>query len=114
MPHQRFYSLYGPGAFAAWLCTLGSVLISWTFNRQSKSRDTLGNDLIAALVLPSIAAIQSHYELRKARKGCWAAYGASHRRDNMCHPLVLSDCTLASEPCCRQRKAEEIDLYCMC
>lgn len=54
-------SLYGPGAFFGWLCTILSVSISWTFNLDQKGQDTIDNDLIAALLFPSIAAIHFHY-----------------------------------------------------
>jgi hypothetical protein len=62
-------SLYGPGAFAGWLCTAVSVFISWTWNRDSSTRDTIGNDLIATLTIPAIAAIHHVYELRKSTRG---------------------------------------------
>ncbi|KAF1960720.1 hypothetical protein CC80DRAFT_488994 [Byssothecium circinans] len=61
-------SLYGPGAFVGWLCTMASLLISWTFNRYSRARNTIGNDLIATLTYPSIAAIQFQYELWKTTR----------------------------------------------
>ncbi|KAF2128004.1 hypothetical protein P153DRAFT_432419 [Dothidotthia symphoricarpi CBS 119687] len=61
-------SLYGPGAFVGWICTMGSVLVSWTCNRRNESQDSIGNDLIATLTLPSVAAIQYQYELWHTRK----------------------------------------------
>lgn len=67
-PSPKVSSLYGPGAFVGWLCTLLFVLVSWACNRQIIARDTIGNDLIAALALPSIAAIHYHYESAKAMK----------------------------------------------
>ncbi|KAF2687583.1 hypothetical protein K458DRAFT_386399 [Lentithecium fluviatile CBS 122367] len=42
-----------------------SVFISWTCNRHSIVRDTIGNDLLATLIIPSIAAIHCHIELGK-------------------------------------------------
>jgi len=59
-------SLYGPGAFAGWLCTTASVFISWTCNRHSEAHDTIGNDLIAALTIPTVATIHHLVELSKS------------------------------------------------
>jgi hypothetical protein len=56
-------TLYGPGTTGAWLLTLLSVLVTWTVNVRSKKKDTITNDLIAALSLPTIAAIHLFYEL---------------------------------------------------
>jgi hypothetical protein len=52
-------SLYGPGTFICWLCSLVSVLISWRFNQHSKTHDTITNDLLVTLTLPAIAAVHS-------------------------------------------------------
>lgn len=65
---SKVSSLYGPGSIAAWLCTTASVFISWIFNRHSSSSDTIGNDLVASLLLPIIAAIHFQYELGKAER----------------------------------------------
>lgn len=52
-------SLYGPGTFICWLCSLVAVLISWRFNQHSKTHDTITNDLLVTLTLPAIAAVHS-------------------------------------------------------
>jgi len=56
---QRFAlvsSLYGPGNLACWLMLLLSVVIGWTLNPKSASKDTLTNDFIAAISMPVIAS----------------------------------------------------------
>jgi len=53
---QLVSSLYGPGNFTAWLCTLASVLISWTLHPEYTHKDTITNDVIITLVLPIISA----------------------------------------------------------
>ncbi|KAF2256559.1 hypothetical protein BU26DRAFT_24460 [Trematosphaeria pertusa] len=60
---SKVSSLYGPGTFGCWLCATLSVLISWTCNRLSKERDTITNDFLAALTLPTIAAVQCLYQI---------------------------------------------------
>ncbi|KAF2662181.1 hypothetical protein K491DRAFT_282244 [Lophiostoma macrostomum CBS 122681] len=50
-------SLYGPGTIGCWLCALLSIIVSWKFNVTVRSKDTLPNDFIAALLLPAIAGI---------------------------------------------------------
>ncbi|OAL57309.1 hypothetical protein IQ07DRAFT_582508 [Pyrenochaeta sp. DS3sAY3a] len=67
-PSTQVSSLYGPGAFFGWLCTILSVAISWTFNRHQKGQDTIDNDLIAALLFPSIAAINFQYDFWSGQK----------------------------------------------
>jgi len=64
----RVSSLYGPGLFVGRVCTMASVLLSWTCNRHIKARDTNRNNLIASLILPDIAAIQFQLELWKPAK----------------------------------------------
>jgi hypothetical protein len=54
--YQLVDSLYGPGTVAAWLLSLCALLISWTLNTSSRRKDTISVDLIAALLLPLIAA----------------------------------------------------------
>ncbi|OAL57308.1 hypothetical protein IQ07DRAFT_32613 [Pyrenochaeta sp. DS3sAY3a] len=56
-------SLYGPGTFICWLCSLVSVLISWRFNRHSKTHDTITNNFLATLTLPGIAAVHFIYAM---------------------------------------------------
>ncbi|KAF2732422.1 hypothetical protein EJ04DRAFT_608285 [Polyplosphaeria fusca] len=56
-------SLYGPGAILCWLCTVLSVIISWTSNSTSRRCDTISNDLIACITLPAIAAAHFLYDL---------------------------------------------------
>lgn len=48
--------LYGPGSIGCWLFTLASVVVCWTWNREYSRKDSIGNDLIATLALPAIAA----------------------------------------------------------
>ncbi|KAF2825888.1 hypothetical protein CC86DRAFT_418471 [Ophiobolus disseminans] len=54
--YQLIDSLHGPGTVGAWLLALVSVLISWTFNPSSRRKDTITVDLLAALLLPVVAA----------------------------------------------------------
>ena len=61
-------SLYGPGTFGGWMCTTASVFISWTCHRHSMSHDTIGNDFIAVLIFPIVAAIHHRVELSKSGK----------------------------------------------
>src|SRR5205814_3149259 len=63
--YQLVDSLYGPGTVGAWLLTLCTVLISWTLNASSRREDTISVDLIAALLLPLVAA--SHLVFLVAR-----------------------------------------------
>ncbi|KAK3313993.1 hypothetical protein B0H66DRAFT_607227 [Apodospora peruviana] len=53
---QNVSSLYGPGAMICWFCVVASVLVSWTFHPKHSKRDTVTNNLIAALTLPVVAA----------------------------------------------------------
>lgn len=56
-------SLYGPGTIGCWLCTLASVFATWTLNVDSRRKDSITNDFIAALALPTIAAVHFFYLL---------------------------------------------------
>ncbi|KAK4207013.1 hypothetical protein QBC37DRAFT_299647 [Rhypophila decipiens] len=56
-------SLYGPGAVGSWLCMVTSVLVTWTLNPRSRQRDSITNDLIAALSMPTFAASHVFYLL---------------------------------------------------
>lgn len=49
-------SLYGPGVTICWICVVLFVLVSWTVHKQGRARDTITNDLAAALTLPAVAA----------------------------------------------------------
>jgi hypothetical protein len=49
-------SLYGPGNLVCYFLLLLSVLVSWTINPKSASDDSITNDFIAVLSLPTIAA----------------------------------------------------------
>lgn len=62
-------SLYGPGTFICWLCSLVSVLISWSFNHHGKTNDAISNDFLASLALPGIAAVHFLYAYLKAALG---------------------------------------------
>jgi len=65
---QRFElvsSLYGPGNLACWLLLLFSVVISWTLNPRSASRDTITNDFIAALAMPVVAVAHFFHQIRQ-------------------------------------------------
>jgi len=53
---SRVSSLYGPGTVGCWLCTLASVFVTWTLNVDSRRRDSITNDLVAALAMPAVAA----------------------------------------------------------
>ena len=50
-------SLYGPGTTICWLLTFVSVLVTWTLNPHHRRRDTITNDFIAVLALPSVASV---------------------------------------------------------
>jgi len=52
---QLVNSLYGQGSFIAWLCVMASVLVSWEANPAQARRDSLTNDLFAALAYPLAA-----------------------------------------------------------
>lgn len=56
-------SLYGPGTVGCWLFTLASVFVTWTLNVDSRRRDSITNDFIAALSFPAIAAGHFFYLL---------------------------------------------------
>ncbi len=49
-------SLYGPGTICCWLCTVVSVFVSWTFNRETRRNDKITNDFLACITLPAVAA----------------------------------------------------------
>ena len=49
-------SLYGPGNWGCWFLTIISLLCTWTFNIESRQKDTITNDFLAALAIPCIAA----------------------------------------------------------
>ncbi|KAF3045343.1 hypothetical protein E8E11_006800 [Didymella keratinophila] len=57
-------SLYGPGSVGCWLCILLSVFVTWTADPRSRVKDTITNDLIAALSYPAVAAVHMLHELR--------------------------------------------------
>jgi len=57
-------SLYGPGTVGGWLFTLLSVLVTWTANPRSRRKDTITNDLIATLTLPTISTIHLLQQIR--------------------------------------------------
>lgn len=114
-------SLFGPGAFAGWLCTTASVIISWIFNQRIRERDTIGNDFLASLLYPGIAVMHFHYNLQKhAAKNrelaldaldaalnvvCWfcttgtclLAVSLLHnqRKRNLCSAIILVSCLSA-------------------
>ncbi|KAM0697425.1 hypothetical protein Q7P36_002279 [Cladosporium allicinum] len=63
--------LYGQGAVACWLLALGSVVISWTFNRDCRVRDEITNDLVAAIAIPCVSA--GHLIYQMIRRPFWIA-----------------------------------------
>ena len=62
-PCAQVESLHGPGTIRAWLLTVISILISWTFNTQSRRRDAIPLDLIVVLLLLIVAAGHSFYQV---------------------------------------------------
>ncbi|KAM7205940.1 hypothetical protein V8F33_000770 [Rhypophila sp. PSN 637] len=56
-------SLYGPGAVGGWLCIVMSVFVTWTLDLGSRHRDSITNDFIAALSMPTFAACHVFYLL---------------------------------------------------
>jgi len=56
-------SLYGPGTFIAWLCTVISVVVTWTFHPDHAHHDTITNDLVVAVAMPAIATAHFLYQL---------------------------------------------------
>ncbi|KAM6513259.1 hypothetical protein FALCPG4_015706 [Fusarium falciforme] len=63
---DRFHlvsSLYGPGSIGCWLCTLASVFVTWSLNVESRRRDSITNDFIAALAIPIVATSHLFYLL---------------------------------------------------
>src|SRR4051812_18833480 len=71
-------SLYGPGSIGCWLCTIASVFVSWTLNTESRHRDSITNDFIAALAIPLVATAHLFYLLfspqRTAQLGEYAHF----------------------------------------
>ena len=63
--YQLVDSLYGPGTVGAWLLTLCSILISWALNTSSRRKDTVSVDVLAALLLPLIAAAHVMFQLAR-------------------------------------------------
>ena len=85
--------LYGQGAVACWLPALGSVVISWTFNRDCRVRDEITNDFVAAIAMPCVSAGHLIYQMIRRPSlfaieddeslvfeisKNWAGIGASH------------------------------------
>ena len=85
--------LYGQGAVACWLLALGSVAISWTFNRDCRVRDEITNDFVAAIAMPCVSAGHLIYQMIRRPSlfaieddeslvfeisKNWAGIGASH------------------------------------
>jgi hypothetical protein len=69
---QRFAlvsSLYGPGNLACWLLLLLSVVISWTLNPRSASKDTITNDFMAALAMPIVAVAHFFHQIHQQTRG---------------------------------------------
>ncbi|KAI3574028.1 hypothetical protein IWW34DRAFT_132811 [Fusarium oxysporum f. sp. albedinis] len=56
-------SLYGPGTFLCWICTVASVFISWAVNPDYSRSDSITNDFVAAITLPVVAAAHSFHQL---------------------------------------------------
>lgn len=57
-------SLYGKGTILCWLLTILACLISWACNKKKRNSDTLNADFIGILVLPSVAAGHTIYQIR--------------------------------------------------
>ncbi|KAF2681903.1 hypothetical protein K458DRAFT_391414 [Lentithecium fluviatile CBS 122367] len=72
---EKESSLYGPGTFGGWLFTLScwapeeplpqqfSVLATWTADPRKSKKDTITNDLLVTLTLPTIASSHLFYQL---------------------------------------------------
>ena len=60
---QLVSGLYGPGAVGCWLCIVASVFVSWTLNKKTRKKDTITNDFIAVLTLPTVAAGHLIYQI---------------------------------------------------
>lgn len=62
-------SLYGYGTMTCWYLTALSVLVSWTLHPDKRKRGSIDVDLIATLILPSVAAghviSQAHGSIRQ-------------------------------------------------
>lgn len=63
--YQLVDSLYGPGTVGAWLLTICAVLISWTFNKSSRRKDSISIDFVGALLLPLVAAGHLIFQLSR-------------------------------------------------
>ncbi|KAK4449806.1 hypothetical protein QBC34DRAFT_484742 [Podospora aff. communis PSN243] len=63
-PTERFSlvsSFYGPGNIISWLCTVASVFVTWCLNGEHRYKDSISNDLIFALAVPSVASVHALY-----------------------------------------------------
>lgn len=63
--YQLVDSLYGPGTVGAWLLSLCAVLLSWTLDTSSRSKDTISVDFIATLLLSLIAAGHTVFQITR-------------------------------------------------
>ncbi|KAK4640924.1 hypothetical protein QC761_0096940 [Podospora bellae-mahoneyi] len=70
-------SLYGPGNIGSWYCLLGSVTITWLYNHNQHGKDTLTNDLIAALAFPAVASGHALHLILSTPRYRWEQYGCS-------------------------------------
>lgn len=60
-------SFYSQGTILCWLLTILACLISWACNKKKRNSDTLNADFIGILVLPSVAAGHTIYQIRCLR-----------------------------------------------
>ncbi|KAH7067288.1 hypothetical protein BKA63DRAFT_570595 [Paraphoma chrysanthemicola] len=111
-------SIYGPGATICWLCTVLSVILSWTFNRSSWEHDTITNDLVACLLLPAVALVHLIYELAKGEKiENWKATPTMNAAFTICAMFVTIGpalCSLAGVHWHKRRTASTLLLLVAC
>jgi hypothetical protein len=92
-------SLYGPGNWACWFLTIISLLFTWTFNIESRQKDTITNDFLAALAIPCIAAghlIWLVYFTDSIRLIDYVDYSTSAIR--VSHPTIVKHLLAAEGP----------------
>lgn len=92
-------SLYGPGNWGCWCLTIISLLFTWTFNIEARQKDTITNDLLAALAIPCVAAghlIWLVFFTDTIRLVDYVDYGTSEIRAS--HPAVVKHLLAAEGP----------------
>ena len=61
--YELVSSFYGPGAIGCWLLVISSIFIAWILDPIRRAKDTIDNDLLAAVTFPAIAAGHTIYQI---------------------------------------------------